>query len=61
MKDLFLDKYFFPFGKGFGVKLFRVEELTDKSKDFIDELSWNIKPQKSRRNKKDVLDALLFD
>lgn len=23
MKNLFLDKYYFPYGKGYGVKLFR--------------------------------------
>jgi len=28
MKNLFLDKYFFPYGKGYGVKLFREDELT---------------------------------
>jgi hypothetical protein len=26
MKKLFLDKYFYPLGKGIGVKLFRPEE-----------------------------------
>lgn len=26
MKRLFLDKYFYPLGKGIGVKLFRPEE-----------------------------------
>jgi hypothetical protein len=26
MKKLFLDKYFYPLGKGIGVKLFRIEE-----------------------------------
>jgi hypothetical protein len=28
MKKLFLDKYFYPLGKGIGVKLFRPEEQT---------------------------------
>ena len=32
MKNLFLDKYFFPYGKGFGVKLFREDELSEESK-----------------------------
>jgi hypothetical protein len=27
MKKLFLDKYFYPLGKGIGIKLFRTEEL----------------------------------
>ena len=26
MKKLFLDKYFYPYGKGIGVKLFSIEE-----------------------------------
>jgi hypothetical protein len=26
MKKLFLDKYFYPYGKGIGIRLFRVEE-----------------------------------
>lgn len=32
MKNLFLDKYFFPFGQGYAVKLLRVEELAGNSK-----------------------------
>ncbi len=32
MKNLFLDKYFFPYGKGFGVKLFKEEELTGNNR-----------------------------
>jgi hypothetical protein len=28
MKKLFLDKYFYPLGRGIGVKLFRPEEQT---------------------------------
>lgn len=26
MKKLFLDKYFYPYGKGIGIRLFRTEE-----------------------------------
>ena len=26
MKKLFLDKYFYPYGKGYGVKLYRFED-----------------------------------
>ena len=32
MKNLFLDKYFFPYGKGYGVKLFKEDELSGDSK-----------------------------
>ena len=32
MKNLFLDKYFFPYGKGYGVKLFREDELTGNTR-----------------------------
>jgi hypothetical protein len=59
MKNLFLDKYYFPYGKGFGVKLFRDDELTGSAKDFVDELySKSLKP---KRQKKMTLDSILFD
>lgn len=60
MKNLFLDKYFFPFGQGYGVKLLKIEELPDHSKDFVDDLLFNM-PVKVRRPKKKTLDTLLFD
>jgi len=34
MKSLFLDKYFFPYGKGYGVKLLRIEELPEDTRDY---------------------------
>lgn len=35
MKKLFLDKYFYPLGKGIGIKLFRTEELPIESEKVI--------------------------
>ena len=29
MKKLFLDKYFYPYGKGYGVKLYRIEDQSE--------------------------------
>ena len=29
MKKLFLDKYFYPYGKGYGVKLYRIEDQNE--------------------------------
>jgi hypothetical protein len=60
MKSLFLDKYFFPFGRGYGVKLLKIEELADHSKDFVNDLLFAL-PIKVRRPKKQTLDQLLFD
>jgi hypothetical protein len=60
MKNLFLDKYFFPFGHGYGVKLLKIEELADNSKDFVDDLLFNM-PIKVRKPKKKTLDNILFD
>lgn len=30
MKKLFLDKYFYPYGKGIGIRLYRTEEQTEQ-------------------------------
>lgn len=35
MKKLFLDKYFYPLGKGIGIKLFRPEEQPQQSTKII--------------------------
>jgi hypothetical protein len=62
MKNLFLDKYYFPYGKGFGVKLFKEEDLTGHRREYVDQLSMldmQAKPKKSK--KKMTLDKLLFD
>ncbi len=61
MKNLFLDKYFFPYGKGFGVKLFKEEELTGNNRQFMDSLSQQVYEKRPRRNKKMSLDRILFD
>lgn len=35
MKKLFLDKYFYPLGKGIAIKLFRPEEQTQECEKAI--------------------------
>jgi len=35
MKKLFLDKYFYPLGRGIGVKLFRPEEQSPECEKII--------------------------
>ena len=35
MKKLFLDKYFYPLGRGIGVKLYRPEEQTPEFEKVI--------------------------
>lgn len=59
MKNLFLDKYFYPFGKYF-VKLLKVEELTGDPKDYVDSLIFAL-PPKPKKPKKKTLDSVLFD
>lgn len=61
MKNLFLDKYFFPYGKGFGVKLFKEEDLTGNNREFMDSLSQQAYEKRPKRNKKMSLDRILFD
>jgi hypothetical protein len=60
LKNLFLDKYFFPYGKGYGIKLMKIEELTDTSRTFVDNLLF-AGPVKSKKPKKKTLDSVLFD
>jgi|JI9StandDraft_2_1071091.scaffolds.fasta_scaffold195096_1 hypothetical protein len=59
MKNLFLDKYYFPYGKGIGVKLFREEDLLGSQRDFVDCLS--MIEMKKKKPKKMTLDKFLFD
>lgn len=61
MKNLFLDKYFFPYGKGFGVKLFREEELNGDAKIFVEDLLHGKMETKQRKSKKTTLDNIIFD
>lgn len=35
MKKLFLDKYFYPYGKGIGIKLFKTEEQPEQTLKII--------------------------
>ena len=61
MKNLFLDKYFFPYGKGYSVKLFREDELSGSSKEYIDYLLMMGCKKKEKKTKKMTLDSILFD
>jgi hypothetical protein len=38
MMALFLNSFFFPFGKGFGVKLFRIDDLPDETRDYAESI-----------------------
>jgi len=64
MKNLFLDKYYCPYNKGFGVKLLKEEMLVEKNPGFMEILSkTNYKAQatKVRKMKKLMtLDKFLF-
>jgi hypothetical protein len=61
MKNLFLDKYFFPYGKGYGVKLFREDELTGNTREFVDEIMSMSARNRPKKQKKVTLDRILFD
>lgn len=60
MKNLFLDKYFFPYGKGYAIRLLKLQDLDGQTKNFVDELLFNI-PTKPKKQKKVTLDSILFD
>lgn len=61
MKNLFLDKYYFPYGKGYGVKLFREDQLTGSMRTYVDELLSESYRNKPKKQKKKTLDNILFD
>lgn len=61
MKNLFLDKQFFPLSKGFGVKLLRLEELPDSSRDYVDSILYSGPARTTRTKKKATLDSFIFD
>lgn len=60
MMSLFLNSSFFPFGKGYGVKLFKVDDLPDQTRDYAESIMYaeRVRP---RKPKKVTLDSLLFD
>jgi hypothetical protein len=36
MKKIFLDKYFYPYAKGYGVKLYKIEDQNEYQLQIID-------------------------
>lgn len=61
MKNLFLDKYYFPYGQGFGVKLLKEEEMTGPHRDFVENLNMMNLEKRKKPKKKMTLDKFLFD
>lgn len=60
MMGLFLNSSFFPFGKGYGVKLFKIENLPDQTRDYAESIIY-AQQIRAKRNKKVTLDSILFD
>ena len=62
MKSLFLDKFYFPYGKGLGVKLIRPDEMTGSTQTFIENIHFKeYEARMKRPKKKKTLDNFLFD
>lgn len=61
MKNLFLDKYYFPYGRGLGVKLMKEEDFSGPHRDFVDSLNMMDLEKKKKPKKKMTLDKFLFD
>lgn len=59
MKKLFLDKYFYPYGKGIGVRLFRPEEQNEDCSRIINGIV-NDHRDTERRNAHEDLERTLF-
>lgn len=60
MKNLFLDKYYFPYGQGYVVKLLREEDLQGRSREFVDSLATLDYGIRVKKTKKLTLDKILF-
>lgn len=52
MKKLFLDKYFYPYGKGIGIKLFRIEEQCEQTTKLINGILQDHKETERRQAQK---------
>jgi hypothetical protein len=59
MKKLLLDKYFYPYGKGIGVRLFRVEEQPEQAIKIINGIISDHK-ETERKNYQHDLEKTLF-
>jgi hypothetical protein len=59
MKKLFLDKYFYPLGRGIGVKLFRPEEQTPEFEKVINSIVSNHE-ETERVKRHEELEKTLF-
>ncbi len=59
MKKLFLDKYFYPLGRGIGVKLFRPEEQGPECEKTIQGIVSNHE-ETEREQKREELEKTLF-
>ena len=51
MKKLFLDKYFYPYGKGIGVRLFRAEQQSEECAKTIQSILNDHQQTNRRRDK----------
>ena len=58
MKKLFLDKYFYPLGRGIGVKLFRPEEQSAQFQKTINSIVNNHEQTERVRRNKELEDTL---
>ena len=58
MKKLFLDKYFYPLGRGIGVKLFRPEEQSAEFEKTINSIVNNHQETERVRQQKELEDTL---
>jgi hypothetical protein len=59
MKKLFLDKYFYPLGKGIGVKLFKPEEQNEEYGKTITSIISNHE-ETERQKRQEELENTLF-
>ena len=59
MKKLFLDKYFYPLGKGIGVKLFRIGEQSEECEKVMKAIISNHEDTE-RQKRHDELEHTLF-
>ena len=59
MKKLFLDKYFYPYGKGIGIRLFRAEDQSESMGKVIEGIL-NDHQETARRQEKEELEESLF-
>lgn len=59
MKKLFLDKYFYPYGKGIGIKLYKTEDQNEETSKKIKGILYDHK-ETERRQARQQLQGTLF-